>query len=169
MSVTIFVDADSCPKMVRTYLLSYSKKLNLKIIFAANKNIPAEDAGDNFSMVICSKESQAADLFIMNNATGNDIVITRDIPLADELIKKEIVTINDRGDVFTKENIKRKLSERELSIAISGMGMGFDKSRTVRYSYSTKEFSQFANCFDREIHRLINKASATPNQDTQAE
>lgn len=155
MNVTIWVDADSCPKLVRTYLIDYSKKLNLKINFVANKNIPVENPHDLFSMIITNSESQAADNYIINNVFQFDIVITRDIPLADKLVEKQITVINDRGTLWTKENIKERKSERDFSLQLSMLGLGGDKSN----SYSKKEFAMFANCFDREIHRLIKESS----------
>ena len=36
----IFVDADSCEKNAREFILNVAVKKNLKVIFAANKNIP---------------------------------------------------------------------------------------------------------------------------------
>ena len=97
MNVTIWVDADSCPKLVRTYLIDYSKKLNLKINFVANKNIPVENPHDLFSMIITNSESQAADNYIINNVFQFDIVITRDIPLADILVEKQINYLHTNG------------------------------------------------------------------------
>lgn len=155
MSVTIWVDADSCPKLVRNYLADYSQKLQLKINFVANKNIPCENPHELFSMIVTNAESQAADNYIVDNVQPCDIVITRDIPLADKLVEKKITVINDRGTLWTKENIKERKSERDFSLQLSMLGLGGDKSN----SYSKKEFGAFANCFDKEIHRLIRENS----------
>lgn len=155
MSIKIWVDADSCPKLVRNYLVEYAFKLQLQINFVANKNIPCENPHEYFSMIITDNESQAADNFIMENVQAFDIVITRDIPLADNLVKKNITVLNDRGSIWTKENIKERKSERDFSLQLSMLGLGGDKSN----SYSKKEFAGFANCFDKEIHRLIREES----------
>lgn len=153
MSIKIWVDADSCPKLVRNYLVNYSCKLQLPIFFVANKNIPCENPNDFFSMIVTNNDSQAADNYILENACDFDIVVTRDILLADKLVEKKIVVLNDRGTLWTKENIKERKSERDFSFALSMIGLGGEKSN----SYSKKEFSSFANCFDREIHKLIKK------------
>ena len=107
------------------------------------------------TMIITDNESQAADNFIMENVQAFDIVITRDIPLADNLVEKNITVLNDRGSIWTKENIKERKSERDFSLQLSMLGLGGDKSN----SYSKKEFARFANCFDKEIHRLIREES----------
>lgn len=151
MSTTIWVDADSCPKLVRNYLVNYSQKLNLKIIFVANKNIPCENQHPLFSMIITDKENQAADKYIIENISENDIAITRDIPLAALLVEKNIVVLNDRGTRWTSENIKERKSERDFALNLSLLGLKGDGKNT----YSKKEFAEFANCFDREIHKLI--------------
>lgn len=147
----VLVDADSCPLLVREYLISYTRKLNVKLIFVANKIIPASGAGENFSMQICPEESGAADNWILQNCAEYDIIVTRDIPLAAALLEKGIRVMNDRGTLFSAENIVRKLKERELGIQMGELGIGTKKRNT----YSKKEFAEFAKVFDREIHKLV--------------
>ena len=151
MAVTFWVDADSCPRLVRTYLVDYALKLQLKINFVANKKIPCHNEHEFFSMIVTESESQAADNYIADYAAEKDIVITRDILLADRLVEKKITVLNDRGTLWTKENVKERKSERDFSMQLTMIGLGGDKKN----SYSKKEFAAFANCFDREIHRLI--------------
>ena len=111
MSIQIWIDADSCPTLVRNYVVSYAKKLEIPVLFVANKPIPAQT--NDFKMIICPQEKDAADNIIFDQAQHNDLVITRDIILASRLVEKGITTINDRGFSFTKDNIKEKVSERD--------------------------------------------------------
>ena len=60
----VWVDADSCPRMVREYLVSYTKKLEIPVIFVANRIIPQPVPYEKFKMVVCPSESQAADDYI---------------------------------------------------------------------------------------------------------
>ena len=46
----IFVDADSCEKNAREFILNTAVKKNLKVIFAANKNIPFSFSNPLFKM-----------------------------------------------------------------------------------------------------------------------
>ncbi len=137
--------------MVRAYLIKYTHKLGLPLFFVANRIIPAEGAFDNFKMIVCEETSQAADNRILQDSAEYDIVVTRDIPLAAALLKKNIRVMNDRGILFTNENIERRLKERDLNIQMSGLGLGTRK----KSSYGKKEFAEFTKCFDREIHKLI--------------
>ena len=114
----VWIDADSCPSLVRNHAIKMSNKYNLKIILVANKKIHC-DTIFPYEMQICSKQKDAADDFILENVKSNDLVITRDIIFASKLLNKNITTINDRGTVFDPENIVKFLSGGKLSIVIS--------------------------------------------------
>ena len=91
MNITVWIDADSCPKLVREFVLKYAENKNLSVIFVANKEIPCSKT--NFKMIICPQEQDAADNYIVNNVQENDLVITRDIPLAARLVDKSITKL----------------------------------------------------------------------------
>ena len=147
---SIWVDADSCPIPVKDIIFRFCKRLNLKLIFVANHQIPMPKS-QLFQMIICDATPDAADNYIVENASENDIVITRDIPMASRLIKKNITTINDRGLLFTSENIKEKLSLRNFNKELYDNGILSEKTST----FSKKDVNNFANCFDREIQKKL--------------
>lgn len=147
---TVWIDADSCPVKVRNFTLSYCEKKEIPVAFVANHEIPAR-TGSLFKMIVCEKSEGAADNYILENAGYNDFVITRDIPFAAKLVDKKISVINDRGTVFTKDNIADKLSERNFNMNLAMLGFGNDK----KSNYSEKDFKKFSNCFDREILKNI--------------
>ncbi len=151
-NVQIWIDADSCPALVRNHLVKMGTKLNLKVYFVANKNIPCNENG-SYEMLICDKEKDAADNYIFNHVKSDDLVVTRDIVFADRLVQKEITTINDRGTVFTKENIKPLLSNRDFDLQLANVGL----VKHYNEGYDKKKFAAFANCFDKIIHQLLKK------------
>lgn len=155
MAARVLVDADSCPQRVRKYLLSRAKKNPFELYFVANKEIKTDDKGAapaTFKMIVCPKEDQAADNWILQNVQADDIVITRDIPLAAALLKKGTRVLNDLGKIFDKKNIERALKERELSLQMSQLGLGTKR----RDSYGQKEFEQFAESFNTEMQKTLN-------------
>ncbi|MBO7123695.1 MAG: DUF188 domain-containing protein [Treponema sp.] len=155
MAARILVDADSCPQRVRKYLLARAKKNPFELYFVANKEIKADDkapAPANFKMIVCPKEEQAADNWILQNAKEGDLAITRDIPLAAALLQKNIRVLNDLGKIFDKKNIERALKERELNMQMSQLGLGTKK----RDTYGQKEFELFAETFNTEIQKILN-------------
>lgn len=156
MTKRVIVDADSCAKRARNWLLSRAKKKQIELYLAANKNLFEGGAGgeqkeeppsSNIKMIVCPKESQAADNWILQNAAPGDLVVTRDIPLAAALIKKNVRVINDFGKSFDEKSVSRALKERELSMQMASLGLGTKK----RDSYGQKEFEIFAESFNKEI------------------
>ena len=147
---SIWVDADSCPIPVKDIIFRFCKRLSLKLIFVANHEIPMPKS-QLFQMIVCDATPDAADNYIVENALQNDIVITRDIPMASRLIEKNITTINDRGLLFTSENIREKLSLRNFNKELYDNGILSEKTST----FSKKDVNNFANCFDREIQKKL--------------
>lgn len=147
--VRIWIDADSCPVPVRNHAVKTAAKLGLTIFFVANKQIPCDFSP--YEMIICKNEKDAADSYILEHASENDLVITRDIVFADRLVEKNISAINDRGTAFTKENIKDLLSDRDFDFALFQAGV----VKRTKDGYDKKDFEKFANCFDRVLHKLI--------------
>ena len=151
-SITIWIDADSCPSLVRNHTVKMGNRLGIKVVFAANKKISC-DTG-SFEMIICEAEKDAADNYIFENCKTGDLVITRDIVFADRLVAKGICCINDRGTEFTKEMIKGRLSTRDFDLQLAQMGL----VKHHHEGYDKKKFAEFANSFDKVIHRLLRNA-----------
>lgn len=74
-------------------------------------------------MIVCEKGENAADNYIVENAENTALVITRDLPLAQRLLEKNISVMNDRGVIFTKENIIPMLKDRELAMQLAAIGV----------------------------------------------
>ena len=147
---SIWVDADSCPIPVKDIIFRFCKRLSLKLFFVANHEIPMPKSS-LFQMIVCDATPDAADNYVVENALENDIVITRDIPMASRLLEKNITTINDRGLLFTSENIREKLSLRNFNKELYDNGILSEKTST----FSKKDVNNFANCFDREIQKKL--------------
>lgn len=150
MNVTIWIDADSCPNLVKDQVLRRAKKLNIPVNFVANKEIKNE-TGLPFQMIVVDSQKDAADTYILEHAQKCDLVITRDFLFAEKLVEKEITSINDRGTKFTKENIRELVSERDFNLSLSQMGLNDHKSA----GYSQKNFKKFCDCFEEVIDNLI--------------
>lgn len=150
MEFAIWVDGDSCPQPVREMITRTGKRLNLKVFFVANRVIPFEQ-NTLFSMIVCSSEIGAADEYIFQNVSRDDIVVTRDIPLALRLVEKGLVVLNDRGTVFTEKNIRDRMATRNLNLHLAEMGIIGEKVSR----FGKKEVAAFANALDREVQRKL--------------
>ena len=130
-------------------LLRFSARLGLKTIFAANRKIPGLPG--TVRMEICPELEGAADDRIAALAESGDLAVTRDLPLAERLVEAGVTVLDDRGRVFTRENIRQLRSLRDFAVGLANNGM--DTERTP--SYGKKELTSFANSLDRELTRLI--------------
>ena len=148
--MTIWVDADSCPQAVREIIARAAVKRGIKAVYAANVKIPIPD-DDLLEMVVVEKGEGVADQYIIDRAEKGDLTVTRDIPLAAELVEKNIVVINDRGNHFTPENIRERLSIRNLMKDFREIGIMPERES----SFGRREIQQFAAAFDRELTRLL--------------
>ena len=142
----ILVDADSCPKDARELVLRRAAKLKIQPIFAANRPIPGTSGA---AMEVCTQHENSADDRIVELAQPGDLVISRDIPLAKRLVEKNITVIDDRGRVFTRENINEALSMRDFMVGLAENGMGIERKK----SYGKKELKIFADSLDRFLAR----------------
>lgn len=145
---SVWVDADSFPVEARSFAVSHASSKMVPLVFVANHEIKSEKT---VRMILCKKEKDAADNYILSHCGNNDIVLTRDIVFAARLLEKEIKVMNDRGFVFTKDNIADKLREREFSLNMAEIGLG---GRKENY-YGEKEFKKFSTVFSEELQKHI--------------
>jgi uncharacterized protein YaiI (UPF0178 family) len=144
----ILVDADSCPRAARDMVLRFSARLSIKSVFAANRPIPG--LTETAVMEICPAGEDAADKRIVELAEPGDLVLTRDLPLAEKLVDLNVSVLDDRGRTFTKENIRSLRSLRDFTVGLAENGLDFERTP----SYGKKDLNELAKSLDREISRL---------------
>jgi uncharacterized protein YaiI (UPF0178 family) len=146
--MTILVDADSCPRQARELVLRSSARTGIPAVFAANRPIPGiEGAG---VMEICAAGEGSADNRIVELARPGDLAITRDIPLAQRLVDASVLVMDDRGQVYTRENIGERLSMRNFMVGLAENGLRGERTA----SYGNRELKKLANSLDRVLTRL---------------
>ena len=143
--MSIWVDADACPKAIKEILLRASKRTGTTITFVANHAIPIPMGYANVRSLTVSSGFDVADDLIEEQVCESDLVITQDIPLADAVLTKGAKVINTRGQSLTKENIKQRLNMRDFleTMRSSGVQTGGPKPLGPR------EIQDFANVLDR--------------------
>jgi len=145
----ILVDADSCPKPARELTLRCSKRRGIQVIFAANRPIP--NISGEVVMEVCPPGENAADDRLVELAAPGDIAVSRDLALAKRLLEKNAVVIDDRGRLFTLDNINELLSLRDFTVALAENGLGVERTA----SYGKKELKAFADSLDKQITKQI--------------
>jgi uncharacterized protein YaiI (UPF0178 family) len=142
----ILIDADSCPRDARELALRTCRRRGIKAVFAANRPIPGI-SGENIVMEICPAEENAADDRLVELAVSGDIAVSRDLALAKRLLEKNAVVIDDRGRLFTLDNINELLSLRNFTVSLAENGLGTERTA----NYGKKELKAFADSLDRQI------------------
>jgi uncharacterized protein YaiI (UPF0178 family) len=156
----ILVDADSCPREARELVLRTAKRRKLPAVFAANRVIPGiggalrPDLQVRVKMEVCPLGENSADNRLVELAEKGDLAISRDIPLAKRLVEKGAAVMDDRGRVFTPENINELLSLRNFTVALAENGLDFERTA----QYGKKELKNFADSLDRTLTKLISPA-----------
>ena len=147
----IWVDSDSCPRQIRQIILRASLRVKIETIFVANTLIPDVE-NDWSSMKLVPIGEGEADKYIYENSEKSDIAITRDIPLASDLVKRGLLVLDDRGSVFTLDNIGERLSMRNVMTELRSYGVMSKSSGSM----NNRDVQKFANSFDRELRAWEN-------------
>lgn len=155
--MNILVDADSCPRPARELILRTAKRRGITAIFAANRPIPGLE-GENAVMEQCPPGEGTADDRIVGLALRGDLAITRDIPLAKRLVEKDVHVLDDRGRLYTRENIGERLSLRNFMVDLAGKGLSPERSA----AYGKKELKAMADSLDRLLSRIIPSPGTGP-------
>jgi len=146
----IFVDADAFPNGIRDILLRAALRLNVPLIFVANKPLKLEKLA-NLTLVVVPDGPDVADDHIVESVRPGDLVITADIPLADRIVAKRAFAMNPRGTLYTEHNIKDRLGMRDLLGELRDSGMITGGPAT----FSKKDRQAFANQLDRFLVRQL--------------
>ncbi|MDA8562087.1 YaiI/YqxD family protein [Gammaproteobacteria bacterium] len=140
----IWVDADACPAIIKEIIFRAANRTKTNTILVANQLLFVPKSIYIKSIVV-SKGFDVADSYIVKNLNEKDLVITADLPLADDVVTNNAFALNPRGELYTTENIKHRLSLRNFGEALRSSGRitgGPDK-------ISKKDIQTFANNLDK--------------------
>ena len=118
----IWVDADACPKVIKDILFAAAIRTRTKLTLVSNHPISAP-ASPYIDKKQVEKGFDVADNRIPEMLAECDLVVTADIPLAAAVIEKKAVALNPRGELYTEQNIKQRLSMRNFSEGLRSSGV----------------------------------------------
>lgn len=116
------MDADACPAVIKEILFRAADRTKTKTTFVANHDIKTPASGFVTHLRVMSG-FDVADNEIVKRVKKGDLVITSDIPLADEVLTQGGCALSPRGELFTKENIKSKLNMRDFMDTLRSSGV----------------------------------------------
>ena len=147
----IWVDADACPNVIKDILFRAAQRVRISTILVANQLIKTPPSS-YISKVQVRAGFDEADKYIAEAIEQGDLVITADIPLASQVIDKGGHALNPRGELYSRDNIRQRLSLRNFmeELRSSGVNTGGPPS------LSQSDRQAFANELDRFLTRSLN-------------
>ena len=153
MSVNIWVDADACPKVIKDILYRAAEREQVTLTLVANQSLRTPPSRF-IKTVQVSAGFDVADNEIVNLVEAGDLVITADIPLAAEVIEKGGHALNPRGELYSKDTIRQKLTLRDFMDELRGSGLHTGGPPAI----SQRDRQSFANELDRFLTRWKQKS-----------
>lgn len=146
----IWVDADACPKVIKEILYRAARRLSIPATFVAN--LPLRVPESRYIRTIQVPGGfDMADSKIIELVQEGDLVISADIPLVAEVLKKGAFALNPRGTLYTKDNIGEFLTMRNLSDELRSSGLETGGPKALRPT----DRNRFANQLDHILTKEI--------------
>ncbi len=144
--MTIWVDADSCPKLIKAILFRAAERTGVPLILVANQYLQVPSLRNIRALRVASG-FDVADTEIVKRVARGDLVITSDIPLAAEVIEQGAFALTPRGEFFTRENVQARLDMRDFMDAMRASGVDTGGPSAL----SGNDRRKFANSLDRYL------------------
>jgi uncharacterized protein YaiI (UPF0178 family) len=154
MRMKIWVDADACPYEIKQVIIRTARRLKIPAVFVANKHIGVPDSA-YVSTVRVGMGPEVADAYIAQHGEPCDFAVTQDIPLASALVPKGVTVINPRGELYTEENIRERLSIRNFMQDLREAGSITPGPK----EFGQREKQRFSDTFDRELTKCMKRKS----------
>jgi uncharacterized protein YaiI (UPF0178 family) len=140
----IWVDADACPVVIKEILYKAAERTHVPLILVANNHFHIPKS--SFITLLQVPHGQdVADDEIVNKLEAGDLAITSDIPLAARVVEKGGLALNPRGEVYSEENIKERLSARDFLDTLRSSGIETGGPSAL----SPRDRQAFANSLDQ--------------------
>ncbi len=121
----IWVDADACPAVIKDILFKAAIRTKTQLTLVANHAMRISPS-PYIQFLHVTAGFDVVDNEIVKQLNPGDLVITSDIPLAAEIIEKGGHTLTPRGERYTIDDIKARLTMRDFmdSLRASGVDTG---------------------------------------------
>lgn len=107
----IYVDGDACPVKNEVYRVARRHEEKVLVVSNASIWVPEEPL---IELVVVRGTFDAADDWIVERITADDIAITSDIPLAGRCLRNGARVLGPKGKPFTEDSIGEALATRGL-------------------------------------------------------
>jgi len=144
----IYIDADACPVKDEIYRVAARHHWPVSVVAGNFIRVPDDPM---IERIAAGAGMDAADDWIAERATKDDVVVTADIPLASRCVKAGASVIAPNGKPFTEESIGMTLAVRNLMTDLRASGEITGGPR----GFSPKDRSAFLSALDQAIRRIV--------------
>lgn len=141
--MNIWVDADACPAVIKDILYRAANRWQCPLVLVANQMLRTPPSPWVRAIQVPSG-IDVADNYIIENACSGDLVVTGDIPLAAQVLDKHALVLSPRGERYTADTIRERLSLRDMMEELRNAGI--DTGGPAAFSQADRR--SFANALD---------------------
>lgn len=144
----VWLDGDGCPRVIKEMVWRAVERGAIEVTLVANRPVSVPRS-PYIRAVVVKHGLDVADDWLVAHAGAGELVVTSDVPLAAELVAREVVVVSPRGERFTPGNIGEKLSLRDFftDARASGLVEGGGPA-----AFDEKAKRDFANALDQWLH-----------------
>ncbi len=146
----IWVDADACPAVIKEILFRAADRTKIQVTLVANHSMRVPPSR-YVTLLQVRQGFDVADAEIAKRLGPGDLVITADIPLAAEVLEKGGQALSPRGELYSVEDIKARLTMRDFMDTMRASGV--DTGGPPALSQADRQ--AFANHLDSILARTM--------------
>ena len=146
--MNIWVDADACPAVVKDILYRAAERTRVPLTLVANKPLRTPPSPFIRSLQV-PRGFDVADNEIARRVEPGDLVVTADIPLAAQVIERGGHALDPRGELFSPETIRERLTMRDFMDELRASGVQTGGPPPLAHG----DRQRFANQLDRLLAR----------------
>ncbi len=144
----IWVDADAVPNVIKEILFRTAEREKINITLIANRLVSLPPSAFLKSYQV-SQGFDEADNAIVGHVNKGDLVITADIPLANDVLHKEAKALNPRGYFYDLDTIEAQLTMRDFNETMRSSGLQTRGPNPM----TQKERQLFSNLLDTWLRK----------------
>jgi uncharacterized protein len=147
--MNIWVDADACPGAVKEILYRAAERARVPLTLVANQPLRTPPSPYIRTLQV-PRGFDVADNEIARRVQAGDLVVTADIPLAAQVIERGAHALDPRGELFSPETIRERLTMRDFMDELRASGVQTGGPPPLAHG----DRQRFANQLDRLLARV---------------
>ncbi len=147
--MTLWIDADGFPRRQREIALAAARRKGISAVVVSDRPIEGI-SGETVSFVSVEAGDDSSDRYIESCIAEGDLVLTRDIPSMERIIRQGGTCMDHAGQLYDRSTIRERLSLRSF---MEHYREAYGSPRK-RKTQGRQEVEGFANSLDRLLEEI---------------